>query len=76
MSFRFKSEEDPVTKNAINLEFTKLDFEEATGEAAETVIKFAAMKKIQETKDKAAQIALSLKYQVLCDHTAMIGVVK
>ena len=54
MSFRFTSEEDPVTKNAINLEFTKLDFEEATGEAAETVIKFAAMKKIQATKDKAA----------------------
>ena len=44
-----------------------------TGEAAEDLFKFAALRKIEESSEKAK---LSVKYQVLVKETAMVGVIK
>ena len=43
---------------------------------AENVFKFAALKKIQSIDNAVDKIALSIKHQVLCDATAMVGVLK
>jgi len=76
LTFSFASKEDPLTKEPINMQFTGLDFSEVTGEAGETLVKFAALKQIQATADVKQQVVLSLKYKVLCDQTAMVGVIK
>ena len=39
-------------------------------------MKFAAFKKIQQLGTAAEQAPLSIKYQVLCEATAMVGVIK
>lgn len=82
LSFYFRSKGDAkynktiTVQQPINLKFNKLDFTELTGEAAIDLIKFAAFQKIQNTTDKAEKIKLSVQYQLLCDETSMIGVVK
>lgn len=76
LSFSFKSKNDPSSNLPIDLEFTKLAFTELTGEAASDLIKFAAFQKIQKTMNKTEKIKLSVHYQILCDETSMIGVVK
>lgn len=73
LCFKFTSEEDPCTKSPISLEFGFQDFKEVTGEAAEDLFKFAALRKIEESSEKAK---LSVKYQVLVKETAMVGVIK
>ena len=40
------------------------------------LFQLAAAEKLKMTKDKAAQVSISLKYQVLSEETAYIGVVK
>jgi len=57
--------------------YSAFDFVKVTGEAANGLFKQAALDKIHASEyDEAAQIATSIKYQILCDHTAMVGVIK
>ena len=66
IKFAFKaSGEEGV--NPIDLTFAKVDFKQVLGEAAEALLKMAASQKIVDESDKVARIALSLKYQVICD---------
>ena len=76
LTFDFKSERDPLTNKPIHIEVTKLDFTELTGESAIDLLKFAAFKMIQRTNYVAKKIELSVRYQILCDETSMIGVIK
>jgi hypothetical protein len=61
LTLSFTSELDPITKNPINLNFTSSHFDkvENTG-----LFQLAAKAKIAKNVDK---VALSKKYQVLCD---------
>ena len=70
LTLSFTSELDPITKNPINLNFTSSHFDkvESTG-----LFQLAAKAKITKNIDK---VALSKKYQVLCDQTAFVGVIK
>ena len=43
---------------------------------AENVFKFAVFKKVQSADSTEDKVALSVKHQVLCDATAMVGVFK
>lgn len=71
---KFHSDEDPLTKKPIDIECSASDFKKVDGEqASEALFKMAAYEEILKGHD---QIALSVKYQVLCDETAMIGVIK
>ena len=64
------------TQEALDLNFTKEDFTQVEGPAAEALLKMVAFHEIERTKDKALQKMLSLKYQVVCDETAIVGVMK
>ena len=56
------------------MEFSANEFRQAEGEnASQALFKIAAQEQINNCNQQVAQ---SLKYQVLCDQTAMIGVVK
>ena len=76
LKFDFFSGKDPATRLPIELRFNKDDFTELTGEKGSQLLKFVQFKQIQETKDKQAKIRMSIKYQILCEETAMIGVIK
>ena len=72
--FKFASKEDPITKQPINLECTANEFRKVgEGAASKALFKMAAHDLILKGKDV---IPNSLKYQVLCEETAMIGIVK
>ena len=74
--FTFSCKNEPISGQPFNLEFTHDDFREVTGDDAESLFQFVALSEINSTKDKAQKVAQSLKYQVLCDHTAIVGVIK
>ena len=61
---------------ALNLNFQKSDFVEVKGNAADNLVKMAANKEILDCGDMNVAKELSLKYQVLCDQTAIFGVMK
>ena len=52
------------------------NFREIEGEAGQNIFKFVALKKIQKSTNIQEKIELSKKYQVLCDETAMVGVIE
>lgn len=59
------------------MRFTEQDFYEIQGPSAANLLKIAASNaigKLGGNPDRAKQ--LSIKYQVLCDETAIIGVMK
>jgi len=63
------------------LELTKNDFRLVEGDMALTMFKMAAFDKIQSLSldseaRKAEKKNLSIKHQVLCDETAIVGVMK
>ena len=61
------------------MKFTRQDFKEVTGEdAAESLVKLAAHRTIHDTQgcETTKQKDLSLRHQVLCDQTAIYGVLK
>jgi len=65
-SFLTKAED---TQEALNLEFSKADFQQVQGEtAAQNLFKFVAFHEIEKLKlhERERQKELSLKYQVLC----------
>ena len=66
------------TRQALDLCFTKDDFKEVTGEAAQTLHKMAVFNELESSRLESNQdkIDLSIKYQVLCDLTAIVGVQK
>lgn len=70
---KFTAENDPVTNKPINLEFVKENFELSDM----PLFKMAAFEKMKlMPKASAEQNQISIKYQVLSDGTAMVGVVK
>ena len=59
------------------MNFTAQDFTEVQGESAKSsLIKFAVFKKISELTNIPERAQMSTKYQVLCNETAMVGVLK
>ena len=75
LKFTFKSEEDPETHQKVELEFTAANFKKVEGCSAEALFKMAAFNKIEKSQNEA-KVNLSIKYQVLCNETAIIGVLK
>ena len=69
LKISFNCRNDPTTQQPINLQFTADEFVETRAEDAVGLFKLCAMKMGLTTQS-------SIKYQVLCDTTAMIGVVK
>jgi hypothetical protein len=67
----FHSDRNPLTKQPIDLKFNKAAFELTDM----PLFQIAAHDKLQHLKGQA-NIDCSIKYQVLSDLTAMIGVVK
>ena len=77
IKFAFSSEQDPVTKQPIDLEFDVNSFKKVEeGSLSKAIFKNAALSSMQEGVSGAERIKMSVKYQVLTDETAMIGVVK
>ena len=59
------------------MRFGKQDFGlVAEGNKAEALFKMAVYNEIQMLDSEALKKAMSIKHQVLCDQTAMIGVIK
>ena len=76
VSYVFKTKEDPKTGDKIDLSFGPADFKRVEGDqAAQALIKLAAFQRLEKEKD-TQQVQTSLKYQVLCDQTAIVGVLK
>lgn len=75
LSFKFSSKASEGL-DAIDLSFSKADFVEVEGEAAEALFKMAVLDQIRSEPSTDAKKQLSLKHQVLCDETAMVGVIK
>ena len=55
--------------------FTRADFVEIEGKAADSLIKTAANQELNKLSGQQ-KVNLSIKHQVLCDATAIIGVMK
>lgn len=74
---KFKCKYDPKTKKQIKTTFTKSDFSELkNGDPQdETLFKLAAKFEIDQ-KANLHEVEISTKYQVLCNKTCLIGVVK
>ena len=53
LKFKFTSEQDPMTKQPIRLEFSRLDFLKVTGDAAKGLFKQAALEKIATMADES-----------------------
>ena len=62
LTLSFKSEQDPATKEPINLTFGANDFTKVTGETAKSLFKQAAFEKIQSLQDHAQKVETSVKY--------------
>ncbi len=60
----------------LQINLRKADYKELTGHEAEALFKIAAHNEINEIHDDSQKVRLSLKYQVLSDQTAVIGVLK
>ena len=75
--FGFYSEEDPITGKPIAREHFSNEFRcVETGSARQALFQMAALDWIYKESDTQDKIDISLKYQVLCDETAMVGVIK
>lgn len=74
--FQLKAESSDG-KEHINLEFTKADFLEVEdAETAENMMKVVAFDKINRAESADERKRFSLEYQVLCEETAIVGVLK
>ena len=74
LQVHFQAKSDPVTKAAIDLKFSASHFDKVTADFG--LFKVAARGQIAAANSSADKIAKSKKYQVLCDHTAFVGVIK
>ena len=73
----FQSSANPLTGEKLEASASMADFIKVEDpKFASALFKQAAYDKIQESKSKQKQIELSQKYQVLCEHTSLIGVIK
>ena len=70
LTVSFTCENDPTTNQPINLEFNSGDFVQVSEQQSLNLFKIAAMNLPELTQDQA------IKYQVLSDTTAFIGVVE
>ena len=75
LKFSLKTKQEG-TQEALSMEFSKDEFQEVQGEEASNLLKMAAHFEIEKETDPAKQKELSLKYQILCDETAIVGVMK
>ena len=60
----------------MNLTFENRDFKQLEGDKADALFKMAIHNEIQKQESTEKKKELSVKHQVLCDETAMIGVLK
>ena len=75
LKFTFKVGKDQLTNEAWQIEFNRDQFKKSSTIPSASLFKFAALELINSIKDHDARVMLSTTYQVLCDDTAMIGVV-
>lgn len=78
LQMRFNSEHDPITKAQVDVSFTKDDFEEMP--AGDVLFKQAILQKVRNSQsnviNKNELTQSAIKYQVLCEFTSMVAVVK
>ena len=76
VKFEFITKETD-TNQALDLTFNKIDFCEVFGESASSLVKMTMLNEIESKKlSQEEKKALSIKYQVLCSLTALVGVQK
>lgn len=77
IKFFFKTGVDPDTNQKIELNFARADFTEVQGATGQSLFKMAVFNELEsKKKTDEERIAMSLKYQVLSEDTAIIGVCK
>ena len=75
VKFNFSTNEAESDKS-LNLEFGLDRFKKIEGPAATALFKMAAYHKIEETEENEEKVKISVKHQVVCDETAIVGVLK
>ena len=76
LSVQFKCGNNPMTNTGFEVNFTTDQFVKVSDDQEESLFKLVAHHAIQrEANNVEAAIALSKKYQVVCEHTALIGTV-
>ena len=75
LTFNLTAKKDEQAQ-PMNLNFTKDDFKEVSGQSGEALFKKAVYEDIEKSVSAQYKINLSTKYQVLCEETAIIGVLK
>ena len=63
-------------KESLDWRFEKQDFKLVEGDQADALFKMAVYREIQKEDSGEKRKNMSVKHQVLCDETAMIGVIK
>ena len=76
MVFTFSCERDPSIGMPFELQFDSSRFVNVTAISTLGLFKFAALQMINEFEDSKMKEILSIKYQALCNETAMIGIIK
>ena len=76
--YQFRTKKDLIKpdEERIDMTFRKDDFVQLEGEPGETIYKMAVFHMIQNEATKEDQKALSIEHQILCDETAIVGVLK
>lgn len=75
VKFNFSTNE-AESGDSLNLEFRLDMFKKLEGAAATALFKMAAYHKIEEETEDEKKIKISVKHQVVCDQTAIVGVLK
>ena len=83
LSCIFKCDYDPKAKSSMTKKFFEKDFKQVFGgnetdalEHQNELFKLAAKSEIDALSSNTEKVSLSTKYQVLCDATSFIGVIK
>lgn len=75
LKFQFTAKEEG-SQQAVAMQFSKDDFFQVEGQEALVLFKMAAFEHIKKEKDPAKRKEMSLMHQILCDETAIVGVLK
>eukprot|EP00353_Schmidingerella_taraikaensis_P002284 CAMPEP_0185598134 /NCGR_PEP_ID=MMETSP0434-20130131/81812_1 /TAXON_ID=626734 ORGANISM="Favella taraikaensis, Strain Fe Narragansett Bay" /NCGR_SAMPLE_ID=MMETSP0434 /ASSEMBLY_ACC=CAM_ASM_000379 /LENGTH=122 /DNA_ID=CAMNT_0028227053 /DNA_START=1166 /DNA_END=1534 /DNA_ORIENTATION=- len=76
MNFKFKAMEVGDKNRDLLIEAEGRDFRLLEGESAAAIYRYVVARRIEEEQDRSVAQALSLKHQVVCPETALVGVMK
>jgi len=83
LSCLFKADYDPKSKKSMSKKFSQKDFKQVFGgnetdalDHKNELFKLAAKNEIDTSSSEKEKVSLSTKYQVLCNETSFIGVIK